>query len=54
MMTYGIDKRGEEPPDSDRDPSIANIGVCAHSEWPYFVFVFGLFLLIALRSLLFS
>jgi hypothetical protein len=54
MMTHGTEKRSEEPPDLSRDPSGTSGDPVSHSEWPYFVFVAGLFLLITLKSLVFS
>jgi hypothetical protein len=54
MAPYRIDKQGEQPPDLDRDTSTANGELSARSEWPYLVFVAGLFLLITLRALLFA
>jgi hypothetical protein len=53
MMTYGIDMRGEEPPDANPDPLTTSGGTASYGEWPFVVFVAGLFLLIAVRALLF-
>jgi hypothetical protein len=54
MMTHGMDMRGEEPPDANSDPLTTSGGTASYSEWPFAVFVAGLFLLIAVRALVSS
>jgi hypothetical protein len=53
MMAKGLHLQGDEPPDSSTLNSEEAGRATSASEWPYLVFVAGVFLLITVKSLLF-